>query len=174
MSSRRQISIPLGGCYRQVSLYIDISYINTDEWCVLVLTHQRSSGAYIRQKTRVPSVQIMAWFLFRNEPLSESIPVCSELDSYGEVKACRLLAPTQELNQWRLLISEVLWHSPESNFKLSAQATILYNEFENYTFEITATYFRGQRIKRYGCVIITHVLMTWWQLAMYTVCWIFA
>ena len=31
----------------------------------------------------------------------------------------------------------ILWHSSESNFTASVQATILYNEFENYAFEIT-------------------------------------
>ena len=39
----------------------------------------------------------------------------------------------------RLLISEVLWDSPESNFTVSGQATILYNEFENYPFKVTTT-----------------------------------
>ena len=33
-------------------------------------------------------------------------------------------------------INEVLWHSPESNFTASAKVTILYAEFENYTFNI--------------------------------------
>ena len=36
-----------------------------------------------------------------------------------------------------LLIDEVLWYSPESIFTVNAHATIWYNEFENYTFEIT-------------------------------------
>ena len=35
---------------------------------------------------------------------------------------------------------EVLWYLPESNFTGGAQATILYNEFVNYTFKITATF----------------------------------
>ena len=43
------------------------------------------------------------------------------------------------LNQYWLLISEVLWHSPENNFTASAQASSLQNEFENYTFKITGT-----------------------------------
>ena len=38
-----------------------------------------------------------------------------------------------------ILISEVPWHSSECNFAESVQATILYNEFENCTFEITTT-----------------------------------
>ena len=42
-----------------------------------------------------------------------------------------------------LLINEVLGHSHEINFT-SAQATILYNEFEDYTFKIIATSSRGQ------------------------------
>ena len=42
-------------------------------------------------------------------------------------------------NQCSLFIRRVLWHSPESNFTLSDPATILYNEFGNYTFKITVT-----------------------------------
>ena len=42
-------------------------------------------------------------------------------------------------NQHWLLISEVLWHSSESNFTGNAQSTILCNEFENSTFKITVT-----------------------------------
>ena len=50
----------------------------------------------------------------------------------AQVMAWCLKAPSHYLNQcW--LISEVLWHSPKNNCTVSAQATILYNEFENYT-----------------------------------------
>ena len=48
-------------------------------------------------------------------------------------------APRHNLNQSWLLISEVLWHSPESNFTVSAQGTIPCNEYENYTFKIVVT-----------------------------------
>ena len=37
-------------------------------------------------------------------------------------------------------ISEVLWHLHECNFTENAQAAILYNGLENYTFEIVATF----------------------------------
>ena len=53
-----------------------------------------------------------------------------------------LMAPSHYPNQCWLLISEILWHSPQSNFTANAQAIILYtdsNEFEIYTFEIIAT-----------------------------------
>ena len=36
------------------------------------------------------------------------------------------------------------WYSPDSNFTLSIQATVLHKEFENYTFKITATFPRNQ------------------------------
>ena len=48
------------------------------------------------------------------------------------------------LTQCWLLVNEVLWQSPEINFTANAQLDILYNEFENGTFEITATSLRGQ------------------------------
>ena len=47
--------------------------------------------------------------------------------------ACCLMAPSHYLNQCWLLISEILWHSPKSNFTASTQTTSLYNEFEKYT-----------------------------------------
>ena len=46
-------------------------------------------------------------------------------------------APSHYLNQCWLLISEVLWHSPLSNFTVSDEATILYNEFDHYTLLTT-------------------------------------
>ena len=56
------------------------------------------------------------------------------------------------LNQWLLLIREVLWHSPESNFTASAQAAILYNVSKNYTFKITAISPRVQWVKILHCL----------------------
>ena len=38
-----------------------------------------------------------------------------------------------------LLNNEVLWHSPESYFTMSAQGTIMYNKFKNYTLKIRKT-----------------------------------
>ena len=46
-----------------------------------------------------------------------------------------------------LIISDVLWHSPESNSSVSAWATILYSRFENLTYEINATCPRGLWVK---------------------------
>ena len=57
----------------------------------------------------------------------------------AKVMACCLTAPSHYLNQCWPLISGILWHSSESNSTVSAQATILYNEFENSTFIITVT-----------------------------------
>ena len=45
-------------------------------------------------------------------------------------------------------VGEVLWHSPESNFSETAQATILYYAFEKFTFEITATSPRDQWVSQ--------------------------
>ena len=66
-----------------------------------------------------------------------------------QVMAWCLTAPSQYLNQCWLLICEVLWHSPESDFILSASIATLYDDFENYTFKITATSHRNQWIKTY-------------------------
>ena len=66
------------------------------------------------------------------------------LVNIGQVMACCLLAPNHYLNQCWLLISKLLWHSPESNFIVSAQVAILYNDFENYKLNIIATSPNGQ------------------------------
>ena len=65
----------------------------------------------------------------------------------AQAMACCLMAPSHHLNQFWFLISQVLWHSPKYNFTTSAQATIQYKEFENDTFENTATPPRGQCVK---------------------------
>ena len=59
-----------------------------------------------------------------------------------QVMACCLMAPSHYLNQCWLFISEVLWH-----FTVSAEATILHYEFENYTFKIIAISLRCQWVK---------------------------
>ena len=44
----------------------------------------------------------------------------------------------------------------ESSFRVGAQTNILYNELEDYTFNITATCPRGQRVKTGNNIIIQH------------------
>ena len=68
-----------------------------------------------------------------------------------QVLACCLTAPSHYLNQCWLIISEVLWHAPQRNFTAIDQVDILYNELENYNFEITATSLRGQWVK--DCIV---------------------
>ena len=52
-----------------------------------------------------------------------------------QVMACCLTALSHYLHQCWVLISEVLWHSPKSNFRANARASVLYGEFENHTFK---------------------------------------
>ena len=63
------------------------------------------------------------------------------------VMASCLTAPSHYMNQCWQVIVKVLWHSPEGNFAANAQATILYNEFENYIFQNTSTSPRDQWVK---------------------------
>ena len=53
-------------------------------------------------------------------------------------------APSHYLNQCWLLSGDVLKHSHVSHFTVGAQASILYNKFENYTFKNSATSLRDQ------------------------------
>ena len=64
--------------------------------------------------------------------------------------ACCLLAPSHYLNQCWVLMEVKFWHSLGSNLTASAKATILWNEFEFYTFEIIATSPGGHWVKYSG------------------------
>ena len=58
----------------------------------------------------------------------------------AQVMAWYRQAPSHYLNQCRFLISEVQWHSSESNFRASTPVSIQHNESETKTFKIIATY----------------------------------
>ena len=59
---------------------------------------------------------------------------------------CNGLLPLFHYLSQYCLISEVRRISPQSTYTASAQATILCNEFDNYTFNITTTSHRGQSV----------------------------
>ena len=61
--------------------------------------------------------------------------------------ACCLTVPNPYLNQYWLTISEVLWHSSESNFIGNAQDIYPWYEFENDSFKITTASPRGHWVK---------------------------
>ena len=65
----------------------------------------------------------------------------------AEVMVCWLTAPSHYLNQCSVFISEVHYHSVESKFTASGQATILINKFEDYTFKIAAASPKGQWVQ---------------------------
>ena len=73
----------------------------------------------------------------------------------AQVKARCLIASSHYLNECWLLTDEVLWQSHESNFTLLALWLPFCNEYENYTFIITATSPMGFAIlvrhSSYGC-----------------------
>ena len=61
-------------------------------------------------------------------------------------------------NVWHF-ISEVLWHSFESNFVTSAQTIVLCNEFENYMNKITTTSARDWCVKIDRIMTRTHCIL---------------
>ena len=84
------------------------------------------------------------------------------VSTLAQVMACCLTTRSHYLAQCWLLISVVLWHSPQSNFTTNAQVTILYNESENYNFQITTTSPWGQWILWLTFPInTTHALLNW-------------
>ena len=85
-------------------------------------------------------------FLQLNSLWSSEVLWCHTFGSpLAQVMACCLMAPSLYLNQCWFVTSTVLWHllTSKSNFKVSAHATILCNEFESYTYRITVISPRG-------------------------------
>ena len=90
----------------------------------------------------------------------------------AQVMACCLTAPSHYPNQCWLIISEVLWHSPDGNFTENAQHIYPWYDLENYEFKTTATSPRAQWVElmvqtishEMGCTILNtmtyHTLMT--------------
>ena len=68
----------------------------------------------------------------------------------AQVMACCLTAPSHYLNQCWLMISEVLWHSPDSNFTENTWDIYLWNEFEIYLFETVVKSPKGQWVNASG------------------------
>ena len=66
----------------------------------------------------------------------------------ARVMACYLVAPSQYLNQCWLIFSGMLWHSPQSDFMVSAQTTILYNEFEMIFFKFLPHFPEANELRR--------------------------
>ena len=79
----------------------------------------------------------------------------------AQVMACCLTAPSHYLNGSRLIITQVLWHSTESNFTVSAPATILYNELENYTFKISAIQYIPRNMHTVFALLCFVVVIHW-------------
>ena len=62
-----------------------------------------------------------------------------------------------------LIISEVLWHSPEGNCIGNTQDTYPWYEFENYLFKIMGTSPTGQWVQLlYGTIIMIWYNKTWY------------
>ena len=59
--------------------------------------------------------------------------------------ACCLMSPNHYLNNYWLILSKILWHSPESNFSWKAQEIFRSHEFENYWFKIISVASSGHQ-----------------------------
>ena len=72
----------------------------------------------------------------------------------AQVMACCLTAPSHYLNQYWLIISEVLWHSSESITMRRSEDTNQKNKIENYIFRIAFRSPWGQWVKLYDMIVL--------------------
>ena len=85
-----------------------------------------SIAIYGHQYTSTATLKLTLWpcdVIWRHRPWSTLV----------QILAGCLTPPNQYLNQCWLLVSEVMLHSPDSNFTANAQVTIMYNGFKYYT-----------------------------------------
>ena len=95
---------------------------------------------------------------------------CGDMDlsqCLTQVMACCLMAPSHYLDRCWLFIIEILWQSPENNFSVSAEATILYNEFKNYTFLSFHFWYvnipQGEGVLHITFVIVPHLICAYYD-----------
>ena len=96
--------------HQQPPCWLNCGYTNT--WFILC-------NIYIYHITAINSL----WY-------SEVIWRQGSRSTLAQVMACCLMAPSHYLNQCWLMISEVLWHSPDSNFTENTSDIYRWNEFE--------------------------------------------
>ena len=122
--------------------------------------HQRSVVAFTRGlfDKKYPRYQSTQWKITHcnSQPYSSSGQWVNSLkpseaiwrhrtgSTLVQAMACCLTAPSHYLNQCWLIISEVLWHSPDSNFTENASDIYRWNDFEIYWFETVVKSPRGQ------------------------------
>ena len=77
-----------------------------------------------------------------------------------QVIACCLTAPSHYLNQCRLIMSKILWHSSEDIIIRRFEDNNQHNKIEDYFFKITLRSPRGQWVKGpvtpYGVIHLGH------------------
>ena len=111
-----------------------------------------SATVFVRQGHKILSElyiyrYIYIYWMANSLRLSDAIRRQRSRSTLAEVMPCCVVAPSHYLSQGWPPISEILWHSPEFNFTASAQATVLSDKFENYTFLTTSTSPGGQWVK---------------------------
>ena len=89
---------------------------------------------------RVPLTGSVLIFITKGKIRSDVIWQRRSGSTLAQAMACCRTTPSHYLNQFWLLITDVLCYSSESN----AQATILYNQLENHTFKSNAISPQGQ------------------------------
>ena len=66
------------------------------------------------------------------------------LSTLIQVMACYLSAPSHYLNQYWLIISKIMWFSPEGYFTENIQDIIRHDMLQNYSSKITTISLRGR------------------------------
>ena len=132
-------------------------------FCFWMLTHLGLVMPYMVIKILVNIASGNGLLPHITKPLPEpGRPICPG----GHVSSLNKCNPIHHLNQCELLISEVLWHSPETNFAVGTDIIILHEKFKIYTVKITDIPSRAQWVKPplnfSGGYVMIQDMSGWW------------
>ena len=88
------------------------------------------------------------WTALNSSRPSDAIWRHKSGSTLAQVMACCLTAPSHYLNQCRLIISTVLWHSSKGNFTRDNSAINHWNYLENEVPKISFKFPRGQWVNK--------------------------
>ena len=129
--------------WTDASQHFKIDYRHEDINCMRInqLGHD---DAYIRQWTMSSAGRRQAIIWINSTWPSDAIWWHRTRSTLAQVMACCLTAPSNYLNQFWLISSEVLWYAPEGNITGNAQEIYPWYEFQKYSFKILAASPGGQ------------------------------
>ena len=106
-------------CWTNIRVASDLKLYDAHE-TIVMLTQRTHKSISHKRWMQFCCCFGLPWLYFNSLWPSDAIWRYSSMSTLARVMVCCLTAPGHHLNQCWLMISEVLWHSPDSNFTENA------------------------------------------------------